>query len=55
MTSRKEYTTPSVTVYGNVETLTEAIGTTPRKDGVIVNGTPLSLPTDGSGDITINT
>ena len=55
MTTRKEYTTPSLTVHGNVETLTEAIGTTPRKDGVILNGEALGIPTDGSGDIIINT
>ena len=53
MTNKKEYAAPSVTVYGNVETLTQAIGTTPREDSVFVNGEELPIPTDGSGDIKV--
>lgn len=53
MTNKKEYTTPSLTVHGNVETLTQAIGSNPAADSVIINGEPFGKPTDGSGDIII--
>lgn len=53
MTNKKEYTTPSLTVHGNVETLTEAVGDNPASDTVFQNGVQLSIPTDGSGDINI--
>ena len=55
MTTKKEYTAPSLTVYGDVETLTKAIGKGSVKDGIFVNGEPLNVVTDGNSvDLVIN-
>ena len=50
---KRQYKTPSLTVHGNVETLTKAIGFDSRRDGVFVNGNPVDdgPATDGSGDL----
>jgi hypothetical protein len=51
---KKIYSQPELTVHGNVETLTQAIGPTPVQDFIIVGGNPISAPTDGSGDFTVS-
>ena len=54
MNKKKKYFTPALTVHGDIETLTKAIGSRPAKDGIFVNGEALAVPTDGgSGDIII--
>ena len=50
---KKQYTAPQVTTYGNVESITKAEGLQPVDDQIIVNGTPLGNPTDGSSDIVL--
>ena len=52
---KKAYFAPKLDVYGNVESITAAIGPTPVADAVVVNGNPVSVggPTDGSADIVI--
>ena len=54
-TMKRKYQSPKLTVHGSIETLTKATGSTPTADGVFVNGEPLSIPTDGSNDIIIDT
>jgi len=48
---KKIYSQPELTVHGNVEALTQAIGPNPAQDFVIVGGVTLPIDTDGSGDI----
>jgi hypothetical protein len=50
---KKQYATPSVTIYGSVEAITKAAGSVPVKDAIILNGNPLGIETDGSSDIVI--
>ncbi len=52
---KTRYSTPKLTAHGNIDTVTQASGLSPVKDSIIVNGTALGIPTDGSGDVTINT
>ncbi|WP_158260674.1 lasso peptide [Pleurocapsa sp. CCALA 161] len=52
---KTKYSTPKLTAYGNIDTVTQARGPSPVQDSIIVNGTTLGIPTDGSGDVTINT
>jgi len=47
---KKIYSQPELTVHGNVEALTQAIGPSPAKDFIIIGGTPVSADTDGSGN-----
>jgi len=47
---KKIYSQPELTVHGNVEALTQAIGPSPAKDFIIIGGTPISADTDGSGN-----
>jgi hypothetical protein len=47
---KKIYSQPELTVHGNVEALTQAIGPSPAKDFIIIGGTPITAGTDGSGD-----
>lgn len=49
---KKIYSRPELTVHGNVEALTQAIGPSPARDFVIFGGNPINVgPTDGSSDI----
>lgn len=50
---KKQYAAPCVTVYGNVEAITNAIGRDPATDAVIFNGKPLGIDTDGSTDLVL--
>jgi len=49
---KKIYSQPELTVHGNVEALTQAVGPSTAKDFIIFGGSPISQPTDGSGDLT---
>ena len=49
---KKIYSQPELTVHGNVEALTQAIGPSPAQDFVIVGGVPQNIPVDGSGNLT---
>lgn len=48
---KKTFTFPKLTVYGNANQLTQAIGSQPVTDTLIVNGKIISN-TDGSADFT---
>ncbi len=50
---KKIYSRPELTVHGNVEALTQASGPDPSKDFIIFGGSPISIGTDGSNDITL--
>lgn len=53
---KHKYSSPMLTVHGNVKTLTQAVGSEPSPDGVIVNDQPLrGIQTDGSSDLIITT
>lgn len=47
---KKIYSQPELTVHGNVEALTQAIGPSPARDFIIIGGTPITAGTDGSSD-----
>jgi len=51
---KKPYIAPTVTTYGSVESITEARGSVPVDDNLIINGVQQSIPTDGSTDIDIS-
>lgn len=49
---KTKYSTPKMTVYGSIETATQAVGDSPIKDSIIINGEVQSAQTDGSADFT---
>ncbi|NJK56499.1 MAG: lasso peptide [Pleurocapsa sp. SU_5_0] len=50
---KSQYSIPKLINYGNVETITQATGSTPTKDSIIFNGAALGVETDGSNDINL--
>jgi len=50
---KKIYSQPELTVHGNVEALTQAVGPKPVQDFIIIGGVQQGVPTDGSGDFVI--
>ncbi|HEY9644111.1 MAG TPA: lasso peptide [Coleofasciculaceae cyanobacterium] len=45
---KKQYSKPELTIHGNVETLTKAVGLSPVKDFIIIGGVTQNVVTDGS-------
>jgi hypothetical protein len=42
----KKYSTPNLTIHGNVESITQALGTTDKNDFLFFNGN--AVPTNGN-------
>jgi len=49
---KKIYSQPELTVHGNVEALTQAVGPSPAKDFIIIGGSTQNINTDGSSNFT---